>query len=179
MRRRTLVLLLLAAPALASVAPPAVPPEVLANLGDARLQGAGRLRVFGFEVYSARLFSGAQRVVADGPPVPLALEIDYQRSFDGPSIAERTLAEMRRQASLPDATGQRWLATLKALFPDVHAGDRLVGVQRPGDGVLFYFNGRLLGQVDDADFGRRFFDIWLSGRSSEPALRDALLGSGT
>ena len=61
------------------------------------------------------------------------------------------------------------------LFPDVEAGDRITGVQRPGEGARFYFNAALRGEVPDAEFARRFFGIWLAPQTSEPALREALL----
>ena len=64
------------------------------------------------------------------------------------------------------------------LFPDVRAGDRITGVHRPGTGARFFVNGRLQGELPDADFARLFFGIWLSPRTSEPALREALLGPG-
>ena len=66
---------------------------------------------------------------------------------------------------------------MKQLFPDVQAGDRITGVHRPGVGARFHVNGRLAGEVRDADFARLFFAIWLSPRTSEPQLRAALLGS--
>ena len=35
--------------------------------------------------------------------------------------------------------------------------------------------GRTVGEVADAEFARLFFGIWLSPRTSEPQLRQALL----
>jgi hypothetical protein len=35
----------------------------------------------------------------------------------------------------------------------------------------------LRGDIRDAEFARLFFGIWLSPRSSEPAMRQALLGT--
>jgi hypothetical protein len=62
------------------------------------------------------------------------------------------------------------------VFPDVRQGDRLVGLQRPGTGASFWINGRFQGEVRDVEFARRFFGIWLSPQTSEPAMRRALLG---
>ena len=47
--------------------PPAatLPPEVASELPGARVQGSGRMRVFGFHVYDARLFTGNAPVGAD------------------------------------------------------------------------------------------------------------------
>jgi hypothetical protein len=61
------------------------------------------------------------------------------------------------------------------LFPDVAQGDRITGVQVPGVAARFFHNGKARGEVRDAEFTRLFFGIWLSSRTSEPKLRDALL----
>ena len=50
------------------------------------------------------------------------------------------------------------------------------GGHRPGEAARFYFNGKLRGEVREADFARRVFGIWLSPQTSEPKLRLALLG---
>lgn len=152
------------------------PPPELAAYAPLALQGEGRLRVLGFAVYDARLWVGEGFAPQRWTDAPLALEIRYSRAFDGTDIAERSLAEMRRQGALPDAQGQRWLAAMAALFPDVKAGDRLVGVRRNDGGTRFYANGQRLGEIDDAEFGRRFFGIWLAPQTSEPTLRSRLLG---
>ena len=69
------------------------------------------------------------------------------------------------------------MSTLTDLFPDVREGDRLTGVQRPGQSVAFFANGRATGELRDADFARRFFSIWLAPISSQPQLRQQLLGT--
>ena len=65
---------------------------------------------------------------------------------------------------------------MTATFPGVREGARLTGVHRPGEAARFHFNGASVGELRDAEFARLFFGIWLSARTSEPALRDALLG---
>jgi hypothetical protein len=159
-----------------ALAQPIVPAEVQAELPGARLQGSGRLRFLGFSVYDIRLWTAQPVAAADVARLPLALEIAYTRALVGVQIAERSLDEMRRQAAIPAERAERWLAQMVALFPDVRAGDRLTGKQRPGEATRFFFNGGLRGEVRDAEFTQLFFGIWLSPRTSEPALRDALLG---
>jgi hypothetical protein len=51
----------------------------------------------------------------------------------------------------------------------------LLGIHRPGVGAQFYQGGRALGRIDDPEFARRFFAVWLGPSTSAPALRDALL----
>ena len=52
----------------------------------------------------------------------------------------------------------------------------IIGLLLPGQGARFFFNGRASGELAEAEFARLFFGIWLSPRTSEPALREQLLG---
>jgi hypothetical protein len=177
--RRAALALLALAPfvrwAQASDAPPA---EVNSALPGAKLQGQGRLRYFGLHVYDALLWSAQRLAAGDVATSALALELRYARTLRGPLIAERSITEMKRLGEFGEAESQRWLDAMKRIFPDVNDGDRITGVHRPGEGALFFVNGKPAGEVRDAAFARLFFGIWLSPRTSEPALRAALLGSG-
>jgi hypothetical protein len=153
-----------------------VPPELGIELPGARLRGEGRLNFLGLRVYGARLW------VRDGFDAdafirhPLALELEYARELSGRRIAERSLVEMKKVAEVPEARSAAWLASMEATFPDVKAGDRITGVYRPDEGMRFFVNGKAGGEIGDAAFAQGFIAIWLSPRSSEPALRRALLG---
>ncbi len=158
--------------------PPQVgaPPELAGDLPGARLQGNGRLRFLGLHIYDARLWAGAQAVAGEWAGLPFALELQYARSLAGAQIAERSLKEMRRQGDVTDVAAERWLGNMKQIFPDVNAGDRITGLNLPGLGVRFYVNGAMRGEPREPEFARLFFGIWLSPRTSEPALRESLLG---
>ena len=178
--RRQLLLALsaaLAAPRASAQAKPLPPAEVRAELPGASLQGQGRLRFFGLHIYDIRLWTALPLGGEAALRANAALEIEYARHLKGPLIAERSLAEMQRVGEVDAGNGERWLAAMKRLFPDVQAGDRITGVHSPGVGARFHVNGHLVGEVRDADFARLFFAIWLSPRTSEPQLRAALLGS--
>jgi hypothetical protein len=154
------------------------PAEVAAALAQPRLQGQGRLRFLGLRVYEARLWSASGTAVSDSswPDQSLALDIRYQRSLKGSAIAERSLEEMRRQGDIAPDTAQRWLAQMNQLFPDVEPGHRITAVLQPGMGLRLFVNGSLRGEVREPAFARTFMGIWLHPRTSEPSLRDALLG---
>ena len=176
--RRRLLIAAALLPAGGTHARVAPPPEVAAELPGARTQGEGQMRFFGLRVYDVRLWAGEPASATNWAALPLALELEYARELQGAAIAERSLKEMQRQAEIAADTGARWLGAMTRIFPDVRAGDRITGVQRPGTGARFFVNGRLQGELPDADFARLFFGIWLSPRTSEPALREALLGPG-
>ncbi|MBA4175871.1 MAG: hypothetical protein C0505_04835 [Leptothrix sp. (in: Bacteria)] len=177
-RRALLAAALLSATGVRAQAPAAAspPPELAGALPGARRLGSATLRFFGLRVYDARLWVGAQSPGADWVAVPFALELQYARSLKGEQIAERSLTEMRRQGEIAEAVAERWLGNMKQLFPDVEPGDRITGLNLPGVGARFFVNGNLRGEPREADFARMFFGIWLSPRSSEPVLREQLLG---
>lgn len=175
-RRRSLLLAaLLLAGGTAPAQDQAPEPDLQAALEGKRALGQTRLRVWGFSVYDATLYVRAGFDALRFAEQPFALELAYLRRFDGADIAQRSLDEMARQGPVDEGTAGRWLEDMKRLFPNVQPGDRIAGVHRPGVGARFYLNGRLLGAVDDDAFSRRFFGIWLSPRTSQPAMREALL----
>jgi hypothetical protein len=178
-RRRAALLLLAALPAgaLAVRAPQALPPELKTELDGARLLGEGKLKVFGLHVYDIRLWGEAGFDGRDVLSQPLALELQYARAIEGKAIAERSLKEMQGLDAIDAASAERWLQQMRRIFPDVNKGDRITGVMRPGEAARFFVNGQARGEVRDADFTRLFFGIWLSPRTSQPKLREALLGA--
>ncbi len=141
-----------------------------------RAKGEGTLRFLGLPIYRARLWVAPQFDARDYAAHPLALELTYERGFSAAAIAQRSLAEMRRIAPVSEAQAARWQQALQAALPDVQQGDRLTGRYQPGQGVRFELHGRSTGAVDDADFARLFFGIWLAPQTSEPGLRAQLLG---
>ncbi len=176
-RRAVLVLAALPCAALASRAPQAPPPELKTELQGARLLGEGRLRYLGLHVYDIRLWGEADFSVRDLQGSTLALELEYARALEGRAIAERSLKEMQGLDSIEMALAERWLQQMRQIFPDVNKGDRITGVQLRGESARFFVNGRPRGEVRDPEFARLFFGIWLSPRTSQPRLREALLGA--
>jgi hypothetical protein len=155
---------------------PAPPAEVLSALPAARLQGGGRLRFLGLSIYDARLWVPSGFNASAYAQSPIALELSYLRSLSGKLIAERSLKEMRRQGSFSAQQEQAWLQAMLQAFPDVSNGDRITGLHTPGVGARFWFNGQPRASVNDAEFSRVFFGIWLSEATSEPQMRSQLLG---
>ncbi len=134
-----------------------------------------RLRVWGFEVYDARLWTPVGFRHSQYAQYSFALELQYLRRLEGAAIASRSIDEMRRVGSFTDAQAQSWLAAMRELFPNVSAGERITGVNLPGVGAEFWVNGQHVGAVNDLAFARLFFGIWLDERSSEPKMRAQLL----
>ncbi|MDP2111858.1 MAG: chalcone isomerase family protein [Thiobacillus sp.] len=146
----------------------------LPHLPSFEAVGSGTMRFFGLRLYDATLWSPGGVWSASQP---YALELVYARSFDGGAIAQRSIEEMRAQRPWPEATLARWEKDMRALFPDVDKGDRLIGVRMPGAGATFYSGSRKLGQINDEAFADAFFGIWLNPATRAPGLRAQLLKS--
>lgn len=159
----------------ATPAVPTPPPEVATDLPGALWVGTGRMRYFTFSIYDATLWVAPGFSAKQYAQSAFALDLGYLRSLDGHAIAQRSLAEMRRGASLTAEQEQRWLVAMQQAFPDVKVGDHITGLHQPGLGASFWFNGAPRAQVADPEFSRLFFGIWLAESTSEPRLRAALL----
>jgi len=149
-------------------------PEVT-SLGGVVPTAPVRLRVWGFEVYDARLWTPVGFRHGQYTQFPFALELQYLRKLEGAAIASRSIDEMRRVGSFSDAQAQTWLTAMREMFPDVRQGERITGIHWPGVGAEFWVNGQRVGVVKDPAFARLFFGIWLDERTSEPKMRAQLL----
>ena len=150
-------------------------PELTRLFPQYQLMGKGRLNVWGFQVYDARLWAAPGYSKDNAAAQPFALELAYLRGFDNQDVAERSINEIRRFAPVSDVQAKFWMEEMVRVLPDVKKGDKLMGLNQPGAGVQFWLNGKLLGDIRDAEFARLFFGIWLSPKTSEPKLRSALL----
>ena len=142
---------------------------------EARVVGAGELRLFGFRIYSARLWSPAQPLAAD---TPFALELTYHRAISRDDLVDASVREIRRLYGDTVTAAQLagWRVQMLRAFVDVEPGARITGVHLPGVGARFYAGTQLQHEVRDAAFAAAFFAIWLDPRTRNPDLRAQLLG---
>ncbi|WP_213942186.1 chalcone isomerase family protein [Pseudomonas sp. dw_612] len=142
----------------------------------AQIIGAGEFKVFGFEVYNARLWSAARPL---SPDRPFALELIYQRSISRDDLVQASVDEIKRLSGATVSAGQLagWQVQMQQSFVDVQAGTRITGVYLPGQGARFFVGQQLQHEVKDPQFARAFFDIWLDPRTRNPELRQQLLGT--
>ncbi len=154
---------------------PALPVAAAAGTMTLKPRGGGLLRVFGFRVYNAYLWT------PDGasfdPRKPYALDIEYLRNFEGRALAEQSIKEMRSQEIGSDAVYPKWVAEMTRVFPNVKPNDRLTGVATAERTAKFFYNGALAGEIRDPEFVDAFFGIWLNEKSSQPRFRERLLGN--
>lgn len=142
-------------------------------LPGAKPSSVQRLNIWGFDVYDVRLWSQAGFNIQQYTDHPFVLEISYLRNFEGPTIAKRSIEEMRRVGPFSANQEGIWLKAMSDIFPNVGKGDRLWGVYKPNEGVEFWSNQRRVGSLQDPNFGKLFFGIWLHESTSAPAIRQA------
>ena len=135
--------------------------------------GSGRLSVVFWDVYDATLYAPNGKWVAHEP---YALYIHYFREIEGADIADRSVEEIRKQGFSDEAKLAEWNKKMRRIFPDVKNGSELTAIFTAQESTDFYSNGKHIGSISGAEFGRHFFDIWLSKKTSEPKLRRKLLG---
>ena len=164
--------IVLAQAALAFAAAPPLPAPVGADFPTLSAYSDARFRKMLLHVYDVSLWTSAAQWSPQGL---FALDIRYARAVSGRDLARRSIEEMRNQGHSDAALLKRWGQAMTRVFPDVEAGDRLVGVNVDGREARFYGARGFLGAIDDPGFARAFFDIWLDERTSEPALRRELL----
>ncbi|MGH6623701.1 MAG: chalcone isomerase family protein [Burkholderiaceae bacterium] len=152
------------------------PAYVRNRLESAQVLGQGRLTWLGLTIYDARLYVSGSDFDSSTPiSQPFVLELTYARALQGRAIAERSHEEITRLRFGSEERRKRWLEQMAALFPDVRVGQQLAGIHQPGGATHFYLDGRLIGRIDDPEFGRAFFAIWFDTRTREPGLRARLL----
>ncbi|WP_271272040.1 chalcone isomerase family protein [Aliamphritea hakodatensis] len=129
--------------------------------------GEASLSFLWYDVYQARLFNLQGQY--DGLKAPLVLQIIYRREITGQVLIEQTANQLRNK--VPEEQIQLWLQELASLWPDIRTDDQLTFHMKSFDSGDFYFNGRLLGNVEHPGFARAFINIWLAddGRYSRMA----------
>ncbi len=153
---------------------PPLPASAKAGMPELNVLGGGLLRVLGFQVYNAYLWTPAGS--AFDRTKPHVLDLQYLRNFSAKKLAERSIDEMRGQGIGDEAVYVKWLAEMERVFADVKEGDRLTGVVTPTRTSKFFHNGAYRGEVTDPMFTDAFFGIWLNEKSSQPRMRNKLLG---
>jgi len=176
-----LSLLLLSTPALAGELAGVTMPATASVGGEAlKLQGMGLRKAIGVvKVYVAGLYtptgSGSADAVLkmDGPrsvSMHMLLALDSEKV--GSSIED---GFERNSASQMDALTPR-LNTLKGMFPNSKKGDLIELAWVPGTGTVVSLNGKALGTIEGADFGRALFAVWLGGDPVNESLKAGMLG---
>jgi len=142
--------------------------EFANNFNDPIKIGDHNLKVFGLKIYFIELFSDEAKFSYENN---LAIVINYQRNFQKNRLVERSIQEISKLNNIQDKTLlDDYEKKLNEIFSDVKKGDRKTAYFNPKKGLKLYFNGQLVGEINDLVFAKRFMDIWLNSDSAYPQM---------
>ena len=147
------------------------PPEIASQIHASSPVGTASYHKLFLHVYDASFWSDS-----DGwKQFPYALTVTYTMDIDAVDLADHARDDMAYSSDLSEAQRDHYRDQLMKLWPDVDEGDRITALADKDGSTTFFYNGRLRGRIQDPQFTRAFFGMWLSERSSEPQMRAELL----
>lgn len=148
----------------------------LERVGFGTARYAGLIRIYDAALYAPLTNRGTDVLDTD---IPKRLEIVYHKSLEADMLAEAALRILERQHGADVV--ERWqtqIDQLHAAYRNVAPGDRFALAMSPTYGLRLEFNGQEVAHIEDLEFGRLYFGIWLGEQPLSTTLRDALLPTG-
>jgi len=127
-----------------------------------------------WDIYSSKLFTTSGVFPLQSENDKLLYEIEYFKAISAKNLVDKTV-EQWQHLGYEASRYTPYLNKLQRIWPDIKPGDKLTFVMNNMNSA-FYYNKRLVGVIGNMEFGPLFLDIWLSEKTSEPELRQALLG---
>lgn len=153
-----------------------LPNPAAAALPNAKKMGEATMRWFGLKLYDCQLWSEKTPGQFNFKTDKHYLELVYARNFDGEKIAEKSREEIENQGVGKGAQLDQWQKKLTDIIPNVNKGTRLAALYLPGKGMSLLKDGQVVGEVSDPELAQAFMGIWLDPKTSEPVLREKLIG---
>jgi hypothetical protein len=153
-----------------------LPSPAAAIMSNAKKMGEATMRWFGLKLYECQLWSEKSPGQFNFKTDKHYLELVYARNFDGDKIAEKSREEIENQGVGKSAQLDQWQKKLTDVMPNVNKGTRLAALYVPGKGLSLFKDGQPVGEVNEPELASAFMGIWLDPRTSEPALREKLIG---
>ena len=138
-----------------------------------KLIGEGTLKVLMWEVYDLRLYTDG---TAFSWQDKFMLEFDYSRELKKESVIDASLKEFKLQPNVTDKDIEAWNVYLEQVIQSVQKGTKASIMWVPEGQIVFNYEGSTPSTIENEDFARAFFNIWLGEKTSRPKLRSQLLG---
>lgn len=137
-----------------------------------KMVGEAQFSVLFWDIYYSRLYTptGTFETVS----TDTVFEIKYQRDISQVDLIDRTI-EQWQHLDFPAAKYQAFVPKLAELWPDIKKGDTLA-LLVDQQSSYFYFNDQYLGKIEGELFAPLFLAIWISPKTSQPRLRQQLIG---
>jgi len=160
--------------ALIGITPAYALEDIQSYVPEAQKVGQGRMTYMFWDIYDATLYAPQG---SWNNEKPFALQISYLRTVNGKKIADHSAEEIRGQGFNDEVKLATWHAQMRRIFPDVDEGVSLTGVYTETGQTIFYRDDVEIGRINDPEFSKAFFGIWLNDKTSAPELRRKLLGA--
>jgi hypothetical protein len=138
--------------------------------------GRGELTWFGLSIYHASLWTATGEYQSVKDSLPIALTITYNKNIKSDALAKRTVKEWKSLGLFDDQWRKYWGQRLRQIWPNVAPGDSITTLVTANRKTRFYHNDKLLSDLADPTFGTALLSIWLDDETSEPDLREKLIG---
>jgi hypothetical protein len=132
----------------------------------------GTYTYYVMKIYDASLWTDADTWSMQAP---FALSLHYSIDIDKKILVDKTVEQMDDNAPLAAADAAVYHAILDNIYTPIKEGDTVTAIFVPDKDLRLYHNGQLTGTVRNMAFNKRFFDIWLSDRTTATSLRRQLL----
>lgn len=144
--------------------------------------GTGEMNYLFWTIYKADYYIGAtegslaqDRDKIERSKQAKALEIEYFKSIKSEALIQATTEQWVHLGYSKNEI-ESWAAPLVNIWPNVEPGNVLLLLIGDDGQSHFYFNDNPIGTIKAETFGPAFLSIWLSENTSEPTLRQQLLG---
>lgn len=143
------------------------------NIDAYQLIGSSKMTWFWFDLYHASFYTVTGKYHSG--IYPKLLTIAYLRNIDADDLVSATIEQWQDlQYSKNDIS--RWRNVVSSLWPDIQKADTLSIEVISSDEARFFYNQQLLTSINSKGFADAFISIWISEKTSQPELRNQLLG---
>jgi len=139
-----------------------------------QLLGKAKFSVLFWDVYESQLLTSDGRKPFSHLCQHSLFEIHYLRDISQKELIDNTVSQWRHLA-LSENEYSVFLPSLENIWPNIKAGDQLAMLNQAST-TVFYLNGQKIGVIENLAFAEAFLRIWLDENTSEPELRQQLLG---
>ncbi len=92
------------------------------------------------------------------------------------SVIDASLKEFKLQPNVTDKDIKAWEMYLEQVIQPVQKGEKATIQWTPDGQIIFHYEGSKPAVIENEQFARAFFNIWLGEQTSRPKLRSQLLG---
>lgn len=152
-------------------------PEYLTNVLENdvfKKVGETKFSVFIWDIYQSQLHTTSGSFPVSNTDEKTLYQITYLKSISSEDLVSRTV-EQWQHIGISTKQYEQYLPVLRQIWPDIKTGDSLA-LLIDQEGSKFYYNQEVIGSINTKEFGPMFLDIWLAKNTSQPKLRNELLG---